>query len=95
MELLISSIPVSAPLFHKAPEDRLLKVVKLLSDASYHYADDSSKEWGRAASLVKEAAEEVNFLRLGFQAIEALYKHAPQLVSFSEFINEILKDARK
>ncbi len=95
MTNLISSIPLDAPLFRPATEEELLAIILKLSQASYHYADDTSKEWGQGRRLVAEAATEVNRLRLGYIAILALYRHAPQLLGESEFIDTILKDARK
>lgn len=92
---IINGVVADAPVFNKAPSDLLLKIVKLLLDASYHYADDSGKEWAIARERVNEAARIVNELKLGFAACEHLYKHTSQLVSFEQFMNAILKDLRK
>ena len=48
----IGGIPADAPVFNRTPYMTLVGIVELLSKASYHYADDSGGEWGRA-SLAK------------------------------------------
>lgn len=95
MTNLISSIPVDAPLWRNTPEDVLLDIILKLSSASYHFADDSGQEWGRAKTLLSEAAALVNMHCLGQTAILALYRHAPQLLGEGQFFDAILKDARK
>lgn len=94
-EQTIGGIPVSAPLFRYTPYMTLIGIVQQLSNASYHYADDSGGEWGRAALSKMEAASIINNCELGFSAIEALYKEKPQLLSFEALIDAVLKDARK
>jgi hypothetical protein len=90
----IGGITATAPLWKKATEAELLGIVKCLSSASYHYADDSGKEWATASVAMRTAAAEVNRLRLGVTAIVALHRHAQQLVSLNDFIDKILADAR-
>lgn len=90
----INGVPSTAPLFRGASEEALLSIVESLSSASHHYADDSGKEWGVGRAAVKSAARHVNALGLGFNAAHRLHKHTSQLVSFDEFINAVLSDAR-
>lgn len=94
-EQAIGGIPVSAPLFRGATFPQLYAIVADLSTASYHYADDSGREWSKAADMKVKAAAQVNTLRLDFSAIMALHKHTPQLVGFGDFMDAILRDARK
>lgn len=95
MEKTIGGIKSSAPLWRNTPELTLFGIVELLSRASYHYADDSSGEWGKASLAKMEAAQLINDAKLGFIAIEALQKHAPQLVPLGDLIDAVLKDARQ
>jgi len=94
-EVSIGGIVASAPLWNKAPEADLLAIVESLSRASYHYADDGGKEWGSAGACMASAAAECNRLRLSFSAIAALHSHKAQLVTLSDFMDAVLKDARK
>jgi len=94
-EVLIGGIKASAPLWNKAPEADLLAIVESLSRASYHYADDSGKEWGKAGSCIATASAECNRLSLSFSAITAIHRHKPQLVSLGDFTDAVLRDARK
>lgn len=91
----IFKIPVDAPIWNKTPEDILLSIVKKLSDASYHYADDSASEWGRGKELIREAATLCNQHKLSYSACLYLYSHKTQLVSFEQFMDAILNEARK
>ena len=91
----IDGVPVSAPLFRNAPVAELEGIITALSDASYHFADDSGKSWGDAHARLNFAAKEVNRLRLDFTATHYLYRAKAQLVGFDDFINAVLKDARK
>lgn len=91
---LIGKIPADAPMWKKATEAELLGIVKSLSDASHHYADDSGKEWSAASGAMQGAAAEVNRLCLGVTAIMALHGHAPQLVGLNDFIDAVLTQAR-
>jgi hypothetical protein len=95
MDTLIGGIPVTAPLWRGATRDKLLRIIELMSDASYHYADDSGKEWGRARECKNEAAALINQLRLDYAAIKVLYEERQQLVSFENLVDAVLKDARK
>lgn len=90
-----SNIPWDAPLFRKAPLSLLDTIVSNLSDASYHYADDSGKEWGNASLKKMQAALLVNTFALPYAAIVALHGAKPQLITLSDFMDEVLKDARK
>ncbi len=91
----IHNIPVDAPMFNKATSAELFYIIKKLSDASYHYADDSGREWGQASLDKMQAVATINRLNLCFEAIEALYRHQSQLIGFGEVMNAVLKDARK
>jgi hypothetical protein len=95
MEKRYSGIPLSAPLFRGAAESVLDAIVRSLSAASYSYADDSGREWGTGAERLQAAAKLVNELSLSFSAAHALYKATPQLVTFDQFMDAILADARK
>ena len=94
-EPTIGGIPASAPLFRGATFAQLYAIVADLLTASYHYADDSGREWSKAADMKAKAAAQVNTLRLDFSAIKALHKHTPQLIDFGDFMDAILRDARK
>lgn len=91
----IGGVPVTAPLWRKTPALTLTEIVSLLSSASYHYADDSGKEWGTANMKKMEAAALINQHKLGFFAIECLYKEAPQLFTLGDLINAVIRDLRK
>ena len=93
-ELKFNGIPASAPLWQNTPPETLAKIVKCLSDASYHYADDSGREWGKARELVVEAAALVNAHSLNFDAMHYLHADKPQLVSLSTFVNTVLQELR-
>lgn len=90
----IGGVRVDAPLFMGASEADLRKIVKLLSDASFNYADDSTGEWNRALAEVNLAAAICNIRRLPFRAIECLHRDKQQLVTFEQFMDAILRDAR-
>lgn len=91
----IFHVPVDAPLWGGTPEATLNLIIEKLSSASYHYADDSTGEWTRARNLVREAAALANEHKLAYNACLYLYSHKSQLVSFEQFMDAILKDARK
>jgi hypothetical protein len=91
----IGSIPVTAPLWKGAIADNLHEIISLLSKASYHYADDSTGEWGEAREYVANAAALINKFKLPFRAIERLQSEKPQLVTLEQLIDAVLKDARK
>lgn len=90
----INGIICTAPLFRGATEEQLLDIVELLSRASYHFADDSAKEWTEARSCLLHAAEDIINLGLDFEAIEALYKHKHQLCSFAQLMNTLMRRYR-
>lgn len=95
MSETIGNINATAPLWNGADFMVLKGIVQLLSSASYHYADDSGGEWGRASLAKMEAAAIINQHKLSFYAIKALYEEAPQLFVLGDLINAVLKDARK
>lgn len=86
-QLKISGVPIDAPLFRGAKPEDLEQVVEYLSSASYHYADDSAKEWGTARAKVLLAAVICARHRLGLRAIEYLHKHKSQLVPLDEIVD--------
>lgn len=90
----INDIPWNAPLFRGASLLDLNTIIDLLNAASYHFADDSAKEWGIGNQKVAEAANKVNQLSLSFSAIRALYAHRQQLVAFDQLLNAVLINAR-
>ena len=92
---MIGGVVVDAPLFNKAAPDFLAQIVKLLSRASFHFADDSAGEWGHGNAQVQTAARMVNEAKLGFYAIQCLHRDQPQLVTLDQFMDAILRDARK
>jgi hypothetical protein len=91
---LIGGVDVTAPLWRKNEPLALHGIVKLLSDASYHCADDSAREWGSAAKALNMAATAVNAAGLGSYAITCLHRHETQLVTLEQFMDAILRDAR-
>lgn len=91
----IGGVNVTAPLWNKAPEADIRAIVRMMSDASHHFADDSGKEWSLGYSLRDNAAAEINRLRLGAYAIRCLVREQPQLVTEGDLIDAVLKDARK
>lgn len=90
----IKGVPVTAPLFKTAPAEDLAQIVDHLSSASYHFADDSAKEWGTARERLKKAAEIVNRHQLCSRAIAALHGHTPQLFSLDDFLDAVLAGCR-
>jgi len=91
----IGGVPVTAPSWRGAPALTLTAIVGLLSSASYHYADDSGKEWGAAQMKKMEVAALINQYKLSFYAIECLYKEAPQLFTLGDLIDAVIRDLRK
>ena len=94
-EPMIGGVVIDAPLFNKAAPEFLEQIVKLLSRASFHFADDSAGEWGHGNAQVQSAARMVNEAKLGFYAIRCLHSDKPQLVTLEQFMDAILRDARK
>ena len=91
----IGGVVLDAPLWNKAEPEHLRQIVKLLSAASYNFADDSGGEWGHGRAQVQTAARMVNEARLGFYAINCLHRDKPQIVTLDQFMDAILKEARK
>ena len=91
----INNIPSDAPLFRKVPLVTLNSIIENLTRCSYHYADDSAKEWARANEILRETAATINQHELSYSAIRALHSHLPQLVTFDQLMNAILNNARK
>lgn len=86
--------PFDAPLWRPATPEQITDIVSHLSQASFHYADDSASEWGDARAQVKLAAQKINEIGLCFEAIRYLHQIRPQLVSFDALMNAVLSDAR-
>ena len=91
----IGGVVITAPLWNGATEEHLQLIVKLLSGASYNFADDTTGEWSHGIAQVQSAARMVNDARLGFHAIQCLHRDKPQLVTLDQFMDAILKDARE
>ena len=91
----IGGVIVTAPLWNGATEEHLRQIVKLLSGASFNFADDTCGEWGHGHAQVQTASRMVNDARLGFYAIQCLHRDVPQLVMLDQFMDAILKDARE
>ena len=91
----IGGIDVTAPLFGGMHRATLRDMVKLLSDASYHFADDSANEWGRGREKMRWFAEAANTNRLCYAAIVALHRDQPQLVTLDQVIDAVLKESRE
>jgi len=91
----IGGVDATAPLWNGVTPDSLRDLVQLLSDASYHFADDSSGEWGTAGQCLIRFAQTVNAYRFGFYAIKCLHRDKPQLVTLDQVMDAVLKDARK
>lgn len=92
---LINGIYSDAPLFNKMTDDRLRTIIEIFSRASYHYADASSLEWGKAREEMKIAANMINEGGLKYVAINSLYHASHQLFGFDEVINAVLADLRE
>ena len=90
----INGISADAPLFKDTPEADLSAVISHLKSASYHYADDSGKEWSKAREHVRTAAAIVNGHRLCHRAIKCLHEEARPLVTLSQFFDAVLDDLR-
>lgn len=91
---LINKLKYTAPLFNGASEGDLKEIISNLSNASYHYADDSAGEWGLARQEVAKAANAANALGMGVSALTHLHSHKPQLVPLNDFIDAVLNTAR-
>lgn len=91
---MIGGVDATAPLWNKTDPRELRAIVAAFSDASYHYADDSGGEWGRAATVLRHAAMAINAANLGFYAIQCLHRDKPQLVALDQVMDAVLKDAR-
>lgn len=89
------SPPVGAPLWRGATEAELLGIINALSQASFHYADDSGKEWGAANYQKRRAAAECNRLNFDFDALKAIHAAKPQLVTLGDFVSAVLTLARQ
>lgn len=65
----IGGVIVTAPLWNGAEPHDLRQIVAWLSSASYHFADDSGKEWISAYKKLDAPVKAVNRLRLGFHCL--------------------------
>lgn len=86
----IGGVPYDAPLFRGASLDNLLLIIELLSSASFHYADDSGGEWSAGRADLLEAAQLCYECELSYDAIQTIYRHKHQLVSFSQLMDRVL-----
>lgn len=90
----IDGVPVTAPLWGRAPAEDLARIMKLMLDASYHYADDTAREWSRGNRCMIEAAQIANQHKLSFGAIKSLHSEAKPIMPLSDWANSVLRDAR-
>jgi hypothetical protein len=67
------------------------KLVELLRTASYHYADDSGKEWGAAARAMDEFIELAVEKELTYYHYEDVYTAATPLMPFSAIVDGVLR----
>lgn len=74
----------------ECPYDFYPEFKKLLNDASYHFADDSSKEWALGYLLVEDAAAMVADRELPFWVIERMRREAGSMVDTDLFMNKVL-----
>ena len=91
----IAGISTTAPLWNGVSYEKLTEIVEMLSRASYCFADDSAREWGKAQTLVAAAAKAINQHKLCASAIIYLHKDKSQLVTLDQLLDAVLKDARK
>jgi len=92
--MYINEIPATAPLFNKAGPEQLQEIIQHLHAASYHYADDSGREWGKAKQHVADAGKIANKCNLSFRAMQEIQKEAKPLMPLDDFINAALSAAR-
>jgi len=92
---MIGGVPLDAPLWRGTAEPALHEIVARLTAASFHYADDSTREWGLAREALAQAARSINQHRLGMQAIRALHRDRAQLVDLDQLLDAVLRDARE
>lgn len=62
---------------------------KLLNSASFHYADDSTSEWGLGAKMVVEAAKIAIDNKWRFWQIKEAHRESAPLVSFDQIMEQI------
>jgi hypothetical protein len=91
----IGGVIVTAPLWNNVLPITLVGMVKLLSSASYHFADDSAEEWGLGNECLRQFAMAVNAAGLGYHAIFCLRRDKPQLVTLEQVIDALLRDLRE
>jgi hypothetical protein len=91
----IGGVIVTAPLWNNVPPITLVGLVKLLSSASYHFADDSAEAWSRGNECLRQFAREVNAAGLWYHAIFCLRRDTPQLVTLEQVIDAVLRDLRE
>ena len=60
---------------------------KALNDASYHFADDSSKEWSRGNQCVRYAVQIAIENQYPYWAIERMIREINSLVTLSSFMS--------
>ena len=91
----MAGISATAPLWNGVPYETLMEIIEMLSSASYCYADDSGREWGKARNLVSSAAEAINQHKLCASAITYLHEEKSQLVTLDQLFDAVLKHARE
>lgn len=90
----INGVSVTAPLWRDATPETLAKIIEDLRIASYHYADDSGREWKKARARMRAAAQAINAAGLQYTAIQFLHLHAKPLTSLDDLVDAVLRDAR-
>lgn len=90
----IGEVRISAPLWRGATMAQLENISDLLRVASYHFSDDSAKEWRQGREALSMAGDCANALNLDYAALQALYADQSQLVSFGDFVDAVIKSAR-
>jgi hypothetical protein len=79
----------------KYEEFKALKpeMVELLRTASYHYADDTGKEWGAAGRAMDDFVNKAVEHELSYYHLDDIYREADPLVPFSAIIDALLRKA--
>ncbi len=82
-----------APMYNGATLEQLQFIKNKLGHASFHYADDTAGEWGKARTCVNEAAQEINRLRISVNGIRMLCKD--ELVTLDQVLEAVIVYARR
>lgn len=88
--ILIGGVLATAPLFRGIPAEELLAAVDMLSRASYHYAAETD-EWADARICVDAVADYLIQWKFYHSAINAIWRHKNQLVTFPQLMDTVLR----